>query len=86
MEPKMIQTHLKSLEHLVHFVLSESMSAFDLTEITSLKSRLKTWKKSFVTHVSIASMLKMEQERRTKVTPEDVVKFEQTFRFQISVS
>ena len=33
----------------------------------------------FVTYVRIASMLKMEQERRVKVMPEDFIKFEQNF-------
>ena len=79
LEPKTIQTYLKSLEHFFDFVLSEGISAFDMTNVTSLKSRLKTWKSSYITQVKVASMAKMEKDRRSKVTPEHIVRFEQTF-------
>ena len=77
-EPKTVQTYLKTLEHFYDFVISEGISAYDMTKVASLKSKVKVWKKSYVTQVKIASMAKMERERRTKIKPEHIVKFEQS--------
>ena len=77
-EPKTIQMYLKTLEHFYDFVISEGISAYDMTAVTSLKSNFKTWKKAYVTKVKVADMAKMEKERRTKITPDHILKFEQS--------
>eukprot|EP00794_Sanderia_malayensis_P021337 gene21337-23412_t len=45
---------------------------------TSFQTRLKTWKSSYMKEVKIKDMAKMENDRRTKITPDHIVKFEQS--------
>ena len=78
MHPKTIQKYIKSLEHFFSFVLSENVEEFALlkTEIESFKCKLKMWSRSYVKESKIAAMSKMEQERKNKITPQDIRKFE----------
>ena len=41
-------------------------------------TRLKTWKSSYTKQVKIKDMAKMENDRRTKITPDHIVKFEKS--------
>eukprot|EP00794_Sanderia_malayensis_P013400 gene13400-14775_t len=76
--PKTIQAYLTSLSHFCNYVITENISAFDCASATSFQTRLKTWKSSYMKEVKIKDMAKMENDRRTKITPDHIVKFEQS--------
>ena len=75
--PKTIQSYLNSLEHFLNYVISENLNnILDLKHAERLKCTLVLWKSSFVKASRMATMQKMETERRTKITPDDILEFE----------
>ena len=70
------QAYLVSLEHFCNFLFSEHSQEFDVVKIQSMKSRLQAWKGSFTKEKNISAMKKMEIERKTKITPNDINNFE----------
>ena len=75
--PKTIQSYLNSLEHFLNYVISENLNnILDLKHAERLKCTLVLWKSSFVKASRVATMQKMETERRTKITPDDILEFE----------
>ena len=76
LNPRTIQSYLTSLQHFYDFVKSENLTAFNKEIITSMESRVQTWKKGYTNKVKMADMAKMEHERRTRIKPEHILKFE----------
>ena len=76
LHPKTIQAYLTSLEHFYNFVLSKNLTGFDKDDILSMQNRVKTWKKGYTPQVKIANMAKMENERRTRIMPSQILGFE----------
>ena len=74
--PVTIQGFLVSLGHFFDFVISEDVEGFNQDKVARMKSRLPMWKSSYARARQIATMAKLELERKTKITPEDIVKFE----------
>ena len=78
MHPKTVQKYLKSLEHFFSFVQSENINKFELhkTEFDGFKCKLVMWCHAYVKEGKIVTMSRMENERKTKITPQDIVTFE----------
>ena len=76
LNPMTIQSYLTRLQHFYDFIKSENLTAFDKEIIRSMKSRVQTWKKGYTNKVKIADMAKKEHERRTRIKPEHILKFE----------
>ena len=57
-------------------MISSNLTAFNKEIITSMESRVQTWKKGYMNKGKIADMAKMEHERRTRIKPEHILKFE----------
>ena len=60
----------------LQLLFSEHSQEFDVVKIQSMKSRLQAWKGSFTKEKNISAMKKMEIERKTKITPNDINNFE----------
>ena len=76
LNPRTIQSYLTSLQHFYDFIKSENLAAHDKKIITSMESRVQTWKKGYTSKAKLADMAKMEHERRTRIKPEYILKFE----------
>ena len=76
--PGTIQTFLRSLGAFYDFILSENLDVINKDEVIQMKSRLPTWKASYKTQLKIATMKKLETERRTKILPQDILQFEKS--------
>ena len=78
MHSKTVQKYLKSLEHFFSFVQSENINKFELhkTELDGFKCKLAMWRHVYVKESKIVTMSRMEHERKTKITPQDIVTFE----------
>ena len=70
--PKTMQTYLKSLEHFFDFVISKNTKWFNYSHVQSVKYKLQMCKSLFDKEARIATMVKMEEDQRTKTTPEDI--------------
>jgi len=70
------QAYLVSLEHFCNYVVSECPLSFNINDVHSMISRLQIWKGSFTKEKKISQMKKMEQERKSKITPDDINNFE----------
>ena len=70
---KTIQAYLTSLSHFCNYVIIENLSAFDSAHLVSFQARLKSWKLPYTKEVKIKDMAKMEHDRHTKSTPEDII-------------
>ena len=71
-----VQAYIKSLQHFYDFLLCENFPAFDANELNSLKIRAETWKKGYRRAVRTDEMRKMEEDRRAKITPKEILQFE----------
>ena len=80
MHPKTIQKYLKNLEHFLSFILSENIEEFKSlkSNVESLKCKLGVWRQAYVKDSKIATMSSMERERKTKITPDDILEFEKS--------
>ena len=72
---KTIQAYLKSLQHFYDFLLCENFTAFDANMLNSLKIRVEKWKKGYTREVRTQEMRKLEEERRSKITPKEILQF-----------
>ena len=84
--PKAIPTYIKNLEHFLNYVLGENLDQLlNLKKVESLKCTLVLRKSSFIKTSREATMQRMEKERKTKITPQDVLQFESLCKIQSKV-
>ena len=86
--PGMIQTFLRSLGHFYNFVLSEEVPQFNKLKdkVVQMNSKLNMWKTSYHKDHQIAIMRKLEKDRRNKITPDDIIEFENSKIFRQAVT
>ena len=75
-DPRTIKSYLKSLHHFYNFILAEKFTGFNKEDIISMQANVTRWSSAYTGLVREVAWEKMDRHRKTRITPEEIVKFE----------
>ena len=75
-DSRTIKSYLKSLHHFYNFILAEKFTGFNKEDFISMQANVTRWSSAYTGLVQEVAWEKMNRHRKTHITPEEIVKFE----------